>query len=189
VVNADHVFDFPVGELGARAGEAGFCMAVRPRPRGEGRVGLGGDGRVVRLRGECFGEEVLGADYLSVSALGPAALEALPEQGCLVGDFALPRLRRGDRIESVAVSGEVLSIGDSLADYLQANQRWLAGRPCHVGDGARVAPGVRLQGSVIGAGAEVSGDGSLAGCVVWPGARARAPLAGAVVTGRHKVAA
>jgi hypothetical protein len=36
---------------------------------------------------------------------------------------------------------------------------------------------------VVGAGARVEGRGALSGCVVWPGARAAAPLAGVVVTG------
>lgn len=187
VVNADHVFEFPASELLQAAAGAGFSMAVRPRPCGEGRVGLGRDGQVVRLRDERFGEEVLGGDYLSVCALGPEALRDLPELGCLVGDFALPRLRRGGRIDSVTVSAEVLSIGDSLGDYLAANERWLAGRPSYVADGVRVPSAVALESTVLGSGAEVSGAGTLSRCVVWPGARVRAPLAGAVVTSRVQV--
>src|SRR5262249_5376046 len=49
------------------------------------------------------------------------------------------------------------------------------------------APGVEVMGSVIGAGAEVNGAGVVRGSVVWPGARATAPLEGAVVT-THTIA-
>ncbi len=187
VVNADHVFDFPASELLEAARRAGFSMAVRHRPPGEGRVGLGRDGKVVRLRRERFGEEELGADYLSACALDEIALGELPERGCLVEDFALPRLRRGEPIDSVAVSSEVLSIGDSLADYLDANQRWLAHRPNYVADGVHVPSGVVLDRSILGSAATVSGSGALSRCVVWPGARALAPLADAVITSRGQV--
>ena len=48
--------------------------------------------------------------------------------------------------------------------------------------GREVAPGVTVAGSVIGAGAVVTGEGVVRGSVIWPGARAEAPLEGAVVT-------
>jgi mannose-1-phosphate guanylyltransferase len=189
VVNADLVFDYPVAALFERAARDGFSMAVRKRPAGEGRVGLDAAGNVVRLRDERFAEESFGGDYLSVCALADEARRALPEQGCLVADFALPRLRRGESIGTVEVSGDYLSIGDSLSDYLAANQRWLDGREHYVAEGAVVAPGVRLEHSVVGAGATVLGHGLLSGCVVWPGARVSAPLSNAVITTRQKVVA
>jgi mannose-1-phosphate guanylyltransferase len=189
VVNADHVLEFPATELCARAEASGFCMGVRRRERGEGRVGLGAAGEVVRLRDELFGEEVHGADYLSVGALSASALSELPDQGCLVADFALPRLRRGEPIDSLEVRGEVLSIGDSLADYRGAQQRWLAlrGGASWLGDDVRVSPDVTVVSSVLGAGAQVSGSGELTRCVLWPGAVAQAPLADAVVTSGGRV--
>jgi hypothetical protein len=44
-----------------------------------------------------------------------------------------------------------------------------------------LAPGIEVEGSVIGAEAEVVGEGAVRGSVVWPGARAVAPLHGVVV--------
>jgi hypothetical protein len=63
------------------------------------------------------------------------------------------------------------------------------GAPSYLGDGAVIAPGVRSVESVVGAGARVDGEGDLRRVVVWPGARARAPLADAVVTARGAVVA
>ncbi|MCC6552378.1 MAG: hypothetical protein IT372_05065 [Polyangiaceae bacterium] len=73
-----------------------------------------------------------------------------------------------------------------MQSYLRANARWLErkGRGAFVGAGAEVAAGVEVMGSVIGAGARLGGKGAVRGCVVWPGARAEAPIEGAVVTAR-----
>jgi mannose-1-phosphate guanylyltransferase len=189
VSNADLVSEPPVTALLEGARRSGFAMALAARPRGEGRVGLGADGRVVRLRDRSFGEEACGADYLSVAGLAADVVRALPERGCLVADVALPRLARGEPIEGVLVEGPWLSIGDGLGDYLEANQRWLAGagRASFVAASARVGEGVALERSIVGEAAEVSGSGTVEGSVIWPGARAVAPLAGAVVTARGQV--
>jgi mannose-1-phosphate guanylyltransferase len=50
-----------------------------------------------------------------------------------------------------------------------------------------VARGVDVAGSVIGAGATVTGAGVVRGSVIWPGAHAEAPLEGVVVTTRGTV--
>jgi len=47
----------------------GATLAIAPRPRGEGTVGVGAGGDIVRLRGERFGEEVSGGDFLGVSVV------------------------------------------------------------------------------------------------------------------------
>jgi NDP-sugar pyrophosphorylase family protein len=100
-----------------------------------------------------------------------------------VGDVALPLLRSGRTIASVEVTAPFWSLGDSVSDYLDANRRWLElyGESFR-GEGARVADGVRIVESVIGAGAVVTGAGPVERSVIWPGAVARAPLADAVVT-------
>jgi hypothetical protein len=72
----------------------------------------------------------------------------------------------------------------SLEAYLEANLEWLAGCDAHVGEGATLEPGVGLKRSIVGRGAHVAGTGALEACVVWPGARARAPLERAIVTPR-----
>jgi mannose-1-phosphate guanylyltransferase len=183
--NADILAEVDVAALLAvhRASGAAATMVVAPREPGEGTVGLDARGRVVRLRGERFGEEVASGDFLGVQVLGPAIRALLPRPGCLVDDGYRPALRRGAAVGTFLVTAPWDDIG-TIASYLAANARWLArrGLDAFVHETARVAPGVVVRGSVIGAGAEVTGEGSVEGSVVWPGARAAAPLRGEVVT-------
>lgn len=171
------------------ASGAEATLAFAPRPAGDGTMGLGASGEVVRLRAERVGVEARGGDFLGVHVIGPALRFALPGEGCLVGDAYLPALRRGARLASFAVEAPWHDVG-TLAAYLRANARWLEerGEPAFVAETARVAAGVRCAGSVVGEGATIEGEGELARCVVWPGARAVAPLADAVVTTRGRVA-
>jgi mannose-1-phosphate guanylyltransferase len=192
VWNGDVLTELDLQELLARTPDRGLCLAIATRGVGQGTVGIGASGQVVRLRGERFGEEVGGGDYVCVAGIGKARLAELPERGCLIGDVALPLLRSGLRVATFSIEGEWDAPGDSVADYLDSNGRWLrengdAGGNFRHAD-AEVAPGVELVASVVGAGAKVEGEGRVERCVVWPGARARAPLADAVVTTGGRVA-
>jgi NDP-sugar pyrophosphorylase family protein len=179
--NGDILATPPAEALVDAAGD-GLAWAVAPRACGEGTVGLDSEGRVVRLRGRVFGEEARGADYVGIAVLGARCLSELPEQGCLVGDWALPALARGERIRCVPLRGAWTDIGD-LQSYWAANLAWLDERraPAWLGAGARVAGSVELHQSLVGAKAQISGEGALERVVVWPGATARAPLADAIV--------
>jgi mannose-1-phosphate guanylyltransferase len=183
--NGDILADVDLAALVAahRAAHAIATLAVAPRPVGEGNVGLDADGLVVRLRGERFGREVAGAYALGIQVIGRALRRALPAVGCMAEGGYLPALRAGELIASIVVAGPWDDIG-TIDAYLAANARWLeqSGRAAYVGDGARVAPGIDVTGSVIGRGAEVSGAGPVRRSVIWPGARAEAPLDRAVVT-------
>jgi mannose-1-phosphate guanylyltransferase len=185
VWNADVLADVDVGGLFAlhEATGAAATLAAIPRAPGEGTVGVGAEGRVVRLRGERFGVELAGADFLGVHVIGAGLRRALPAVGCLVGDVYLPALRAGAALRVLDTAGPWDDVG-SVQSYLAANLRWLrsGGAPAFVGAGAVIAAGVRVEDSVIGAGARVDGEGALLRVVVWPGARARAPLADAVVS-------
>jgi len=189
VTNGDVLARVSVDALLASTPRDGVCLAVAPRVLGAGTVGLGARGEVVRLRGERFGTEVASGDYVGTLGLGEEALAALPESGCLIGDVTLPLLRRGAGVVTLPVSGHWFAPGDGIGAYLDEHRAWLAERASssYVAPDARVASGVELVGSVIGAGATVSGVGRLEGVVVWPGARAEAPLADAVVTTRGNV--
>src|SRR6185437_5559876 len=178
--------DVDVGALVAsrRAAGAAATLAVSMRAGpGEGTVGIGEGGRVVRLRGERFGEEVSSGDFLGVQVIAPSLRAALPKPGCLVDDGYRPALRRGLAVTTFPVAGAWDDIG-TIASYLAAHARWLARQrlDAWVHPSARVAPGVTVIGSVIGADAEVGGAGVVRGSVVWPGARAEAPSGGEVVT-------
>ena len=161
----------------------GHCatLAFATRAAGQGTVGLAADGRVVRLRGERFGDEVRGGDFLGIHVVGPALRDALPSVGCLVGDVYLPALRGGAKIGAYAHEGPFFDVG-TLASYVDANLAWLAARcaPSWSGKGAVVSSRVSLTRSVIGEGARVEAD--LDQCVVWPYAVAMTPEVRAVVT-------
>ncbi|MBX3181382.1 MAG: NTP transferase domain-containing protein [Polyangiaceae bacterium] len=177
VWNGDIWCDPPLAELCAST--APITLLCAPRAVGEGSVGVGRSKQVVRLRGERFGEEVMGADFVGISRLSAEVVQALPEQGCLIGDVALPRLRGGQPVMTLPFTGEWSDLG-TLGSYLEVNSRWLGERPSWVGEGAVIAPEVTLLRSVVGAGARVLGHGALEGCVVWPGAVAEAPARGTV---------
>jgi mannose-1-phosphate guanylyltransferase len=155
---------------------------VSPRPAGQGSVGLGPRGTVVRLRRRSFADEVSGADYVGVCAVGAECLESLPARGCLIGDWAIPRLAEGEVIHTVCSDDPWTDAGD-LPSYLAANRDWLRTRAesSYCGPDAEVSPQISLEGSVVGAGARIEGSGLVADCVVWPGARVRAPLARRIV--------
>jgi hypothetical protein len=70
----------------------------------------------------------------------------------------------------------------SVASYVEANVAWLRARSSTswLGAGAKLDAGVLLEDVVVGAGAAVTGEGSLVRCVVWPGATALAPARDAV---------
>jgi len=188
VWNGDVLVEPPIEQLLLRCEPESFCFGVAPRARGEGTVGLDAEGNVVRLRGERFGEEQRGGDYVGVLALGAEALAALPDRGCLFGDAVLPLLRRGGQVRSVAVTSPWTDAGEPRS-LLEANLDWLAtrGLESFVGLGAELGPEVELRRALIGAGARVDGRGYLERCVVCPGATAVAPLSDAIVAPSGRV--
>lgn len=204
VVNGDILCEPPVDRARASAGE-GLTLVVERRAQGSGTVGLGEGGRVVRLRGKIFGTEVAGADYVGVAALGRRCLESLPAQGCLVGDWAIPTLAAGGQVETLELAGAWLDVG-SLEAYQRANLLWLEEqeRPARgwfdfegvsgarvgnswMGAGARVAPRVSLERSVVGPGAVVEGSGPIVRSVLWPGAQVSGPLTDVIVTSTGRI--
>ncbi|MSP25883.1 MAG: NDP-sugar synthase [Myxococcales bacterium] len=155
---------------------------------GEGTVGIGVNGAVVRLRGHSFGVELAGSEFVGAQLLSPDARALLPEEGCLVGDLYLPALQRGERVTACSAASLWCDVGTPGA-YLAANRAWLKARDldAFVADTAEVSPRVSVVDSLIGAAAEITGHGALVNVVVWPGARAHAPLANAIVTIEHTV--
>jgi mannose-1-phosphate guanylyltransferase len=168
-------------------------LVVAPTVGHAGTVGLDGSGRVVSLRGETFGTSLCAADYIGVGVFPRAFIETLPRRGCLVGDGLVPWLAQGKPVATIMHPGH-WSDGGTVEQYLAQNQHWLANHAPHdgaeravaqlrsyLGAHARCAPEVTLTDSVVGRGARIVGEGELVRCVVWPGAVASAPLAGAVV--------
>jgi len=192
VWNGDILIDEPpLDELVARVrASGGVCLAVAPAVA-SGTIGLDAAGRMVRVRGQSFGAEVHAVDYIGLLALGDAALAELPERGCLIDDFMLPRLRRGEPVETCLTHSGWQEVG-SLAGYWSANERWLShhanhGEHSYVHPSARVAASVQLRSCVVGANARIDGVGSVASSVFWPDSRATAPIDNAIVTPRVSV--
>jgi mannose-1-phosphate guanylyltransferase len=183
VWNGDIFTDLGATELMAAHTEPALAtLAVAPLPAGEGTVGVNAEGCVVRLRKETtMPGEVRGGSFLGVHVVGSGLRKRLPKKGCLVGDVYLPALRRGERLAAFDAGHVVWHDIGTLADYAAANFAWLGSRQAWVSEDAHVAPGVTFQSTLVGRGAEAQGQGALTRCIVWPGARAVAPLEGAVV--------
>jgi mannose-1-phosphate guanylyltransferase len=175
----------PVAALLAQETE-GLCLAVVPRSAHTGPLGLDAQGRVVRLRGRKFGHELRGADYIGVCVIGERCLASLPNQGCLIQDWAIPELEAGREITTVETRAPWTDVGDPVT-YHGVNLAWLGARPYFVAPDAVVANTVELRESVVGRGARVQGTGVLEGCVVWPGAEVQAPLERAVVMDSNRM--
>ncbi len=173
--NGDIVAEIAVAPLFAslRNNAAAAVLAVR-EGTGRGNVGIGEDGSIVRLRERSFGKEVRSAFFAAVQVMDRALVSAAPSRGCLVGDLLIPHLERGARLLAVDTTGPWHDVGD-LRSYLAAN----LAHPVVLGE---VDAGVRVESSVVGEGARVTGSGVLDRVVVWPHARAVAPLSCAVVT-------
>jgi mannose-1-phosphate guanylyltransferase len=185
VTNGDILGQVPSSQLLAMAGP-GLTLAVTVPALGRvGTVGIGGEGEVVRLRGEVFGREVRSGDYMGTALVGSDCLESLPEVGCLIGDWAMPHLRAGGTVRTL-MGGEVFEDIGTPASYLEAHlSRLTSGSQVDVG--AEVGEGVLLTRSFVGSGARVLGAGRVEECVILPGARAEAPLRRAIVTPAGRV--
>jgi NDP-sugar pyrophosphorylase family protein len=180
LVNGDIAGQLPVRQLLKQAGPH-LSLAVTQRPIGLGTVGFDQAGKVVRLRGEVFGVEFASGDYMGLAHLGDECLRAMPERGCLIGDFALPELRAGGVVRAVAVESSFIDVG-SITSYWQANLRCIeqVGASIVAAD-VVIPPQIAVHRSVIGEGASITGAGAIDECVVWPGAQVEAPLRRAIV--------
>lgn len=190
VWNGDILAEVDLAALLAAHRDSGALatLAVAPAAAGPGTVGVSADGCVARLRGERYGVEANGYDFVGVQVISQPLRQMLPAAGCLVGDGYQPALRAGGLVKAVALASAWTDIG-TVASYLAANSAWVRARGCdgYVAAGARIGDGVELRDSVIGDGAIVTGRGLLHGVVAWPGARLQAPLADAVVTAAGRI--
>ena len=99
-------------------------MLVSRQLKGNGTVGVGPGGLLARLRGVQVFEEISRADYVGVMVLGGDGRSLLPGEGCLVGDFLMPRLRTGSKVGIAWHDGDWVDIG-SVEQYYGANMAWL----------------------------------------------------------------
>ncbi|AKV01777.1 Nucleotidyl transferase involved in threonylcarbamoyladenosine formation [Labilithrix luteola] len=190
VWNGDILSELDPRELVAafNAEAALAALAVRPRPAGEGNVGIAAGGTIARLRTERFAEEVEGGEFLGIHVVGRTLRATLPRSGCLVGDVYLPALRAGQRLHVFRCGAPFVDVG-TLEAYLEANRAWLAARDLSSWSAQSARLDAAIDGSVVGARAHV--ESSLEGCVVWPDAHVAkgGPLRHAVITPRGIVRA
>lgn len=183
VLLGDVVLEQLPREFVERAAQPGIRLLIAQRPAGQGTVGLDDAGNIVRLRGEFFGVETRGGEYLGCATLPAADVARLPSTGCLIGDVVLPLLRQGTPVRAFDYAGRFVLPGDDLRDFWASNLAWLAQRGARVslGSNVSVAATVELDQVVIGAGAKITGHGGLERVVVMPGAQVTAPLSSALV--------
>jgi NDP-sugar pyrophosphorylase family protein len=191
VHNGDILADLDVAMLVAKHREHAALATLAllgGSPPGVGPVGLDRNGEIARLRDQRFGDENEGAQFIGVHIVSAALRERLPADGCMVGDTYIPALHAGERIVAAKVVRSYTDVGTPRA-YLDANLRWLEqrGESVYRGPDVTIADGVEVVDSVVGAGATVVGVGQITQSVIWPGARAEAPLRNAVVTTAGKV--
>ena len=182
VWNADILSPFdPRRLVAAHRDRDAATLAVRARAAGEGNVGLDDSGRIVRLRGETFGDEreTRGGEFLGIHVLGPTLRAACPAVGCLVADVYLSALRGGEQLAAFVTDAPFVDVG-TIAQYLAANRAWLAERALRSWAAPDAHVVAAIDGSVVGADARV--EAPALRCVVWPGARVTAPVEDAVVT-------
>jgi len=181
VHNGDVLVDADLLEVirahGLRGADA--TLVTIAGPKHTGNVGTDESGRVVRLRTETFAKgEVSGGEFTGVHVISAHVRKRLPARGCIIGDVYMPLLRGREIVIGMHVARGFVDVG-SPPGYLQANREWLTRHAMHafVAPSATVGAGVVLDESVVCDGANVGGEGSLARCVVWPGATATAPSA------------
>jgi len=184
VWNGDVIAEPDLAELAAAHSnrpESVATLLAAPRQPGHGTLGVQRDGCVARLRGETFGEEVAGGDFLGIQMISAQGRELLPAQGCLVGDVYMPALRRGGRVKVHWYDGAWDDIGSPGA-LLAANLRWLDRRRRNfwVAPRARVGAGISLRATVVCDDATVYGRGTVERCLVLPGAVLEAPACGVI---------
>jgi len=190
VLNGDIVFEPDVDALIRRHRESGAAatLVVRshPNPFAIGAVEVDEDGYVLRIAGGPSSDAPAANAYMFTGAhiLGPEALDALPDEGCVVRRTYQPLLSRGARIATVVDESPWADLG-TIAAYFEANQRIADASSDPRGSIHELA---EVRGSVsrcvVGASAVVGPHANLRNCVVWDGAAIDEPLEHAIVTPR-----
>lgn len=171
IANAD-ILTRPDYRALLRQAQSDVCvLCLSPDAAGAGTVGVDRDGNVVRIRGEVFGHECRNGNYIGTAALGALALQTMPDEGCFIGDWVLPQLRKGTRVKAYFDTTPWMDIG-TVSRYLDANRQWLVDlhRENWCAPDALVEPGSHLQGSIVGSRAVVKQGLHVEHSVVWPGA-------------------
>jgi mannose-1-phosphate guanylyltransferase len=191
-------------EDAAAGGELLGMMVVRrvPDALDWGAVAVAADGRVRDILGT--GEHM----FCGVHVTRPSVVARLPDgEACMVRQGYLPWLRAGGVVRAFEHAGGYFAEHSTPERYVESNHALLGGAalrhppgrltgidltarihpsasiegPVRICAGAVIGPGVAIGPyTVVGEGAVV--NASIAGAVVWAGARVDAPPAGPIIT-------
>lgn len=210
VANGDVVCDLDFAGLIAHhdgsGADATLALVAHPQHASYGTVLLGPDGTILSIAGTRSRAAPLSPEpcerptvFSGIHVLGPAALERLPDSGCVVRDTYFGMLRDGIRLGGYLHPGYWNDIG-TPAKYLACNLDILHGRagglrPAWTADGPRmvhprasVHPDARTgEDVIVGAGAYLGPAARLRRCVVWDGARVDGRHDGCVISRQHVV--
>lgn len=173
LVNGDVLFDFDLRGLVQRHRRSGALatLALRPNPdpRRYGPIVTDSRGRVLSLAGRPPGARGRVSLFTGVQVVDPALFQRLPAgPSDSVRDLYAPLVAQGGFVSGVRVKGAWYDFGDP-AHYLAAQRRLLRrlrkGRLLDAA--ARVAPGARVSGSVVGSGCRVGAGALVLGSVLW----------------------
>ena len=131
--------------------------------------------------------------FSGIHLLSRAALDDLPEQGCIIEAYHRALLR-GDRVGAYVDDSDWRSI-DTLQDYLRAHVELLRGEQrwpglevdeagCCIHPSASVSARASLECCSVAAGAKIVGSARLVRTVVWEGCEVSEDLQDAIVTPR-----
>ena len=201
VVNGDVLFEPDLDAALALHRKLGAIstMVLREDPRAGafGSVEVDPGGRVRRLLGrpEWQGANLSTNMFTGLHLLEPEVFDLLPETGCIVREFYLPTIEKGERVVGGHVDGGTWVELGTLSDYLAVNLALATGdlQLGHLVDEAEhglwLSPDAELKSGaelrapvIVGARARVSSLVERA--VIWPDAEVSEPVRDAVVTPR-----
>jgi mannose-1-phosphate guanylyltransferase len=190
VWNGDILLDLDVAALLEAHGrsEARATLVVVRRPRGKARSASTPRATWCACAGSSSAKRSRAPISLELKRSAPSCAPSSPRAAAWWGMSTCPPFGAANACARSPCPAPFSDIGEPRA-YLAANLAWLArtGARAFVAAGAEVAQAVRLVDTLVGAGARVEGEGELRRCVVWPGARVRAPLADTIVSRRFVV--
>jgi NDP-sugar pyrophosphorylase family protein len=199
VVNGDVLFDFDLGALMRqhRRRRAAATLALRPNPdvRRYSAVVMKRDGRIASLAGRPRPARGRPWLFTGVHVVQAELLDRLPRgPSDSVRDLYAPLIAEGARVEGFRARGSWYDFGAPplyLAAQLEMRASVLGRKRTvpRVHASARVAPGARVGGSIVGAGCRIEEDATVADSVLWDGVvlEPGAVVRGCIVADRTRV--
>lgn len=169
-----------------RAHGAYATMVVRPAPNARklGVIQRDGEGRVRAMINPLEDRALVDRMFTGVHILSREAIRDLPAEGCVVQQGYRRWLREGKVIAAIDDPNPWRDLG-TIGEYARAHLELVKGDNLI---GQDVSYGTaRVERSLLGHGASVSGGSRLAEVIVWPGVNVDGDYAQCILTGDHIV--